>query len=115
MTGLNDPTAVNQGTMKETKIVEMVLFELNEGVSQAEGKKAMQALSSFVTKSPGFLGRKTSIGEDGQFLDLVYWTDLASAKTASEKVMQDESMIPHFAVIKQESMIFKHFEVFINE
>ena len=52
MTGLNDPTAVNQGTMKETKIVEMVLFELNEGVSQAEGKKAMQALNSFVTKSP---------------------------------------------------------------
>ncbi len=98
--------------MNEAKIVEMVLFNLNEGVSLEEGKKAMAALNEFVSQQAGFVSRKTSIAEDGQFLDLVFWTDLNAAQTASEKAKQEESLMPHFAVIKQESMVFKHFEAF---
>lgn len=92
----------------------MVLFELKDGVSPEEGKLAMNALNDFVSQQSGFLARNTSVAEDGQFLDLVYWTDLKSAQTASEKALKDESLIPHFSLIKQESMVFKHFEVFLS-
>ncbi len=101
--------------MSEAKIVEMVLFHLNEGVSIEEGKIAMKALNDFVSQQAGFVGRKTSLADDGQFLDLVFWTDLKAAKTASEKAMQEERLIPHFSVIKQESMTFKHFESFLDQ
>lgn len=101
--------------MNEAKIVEMVLFNLNEGVSLEEGKKAMQALNYFVSQQAGFVRRKTSIAEDGQFLDLVFWTDLSAAKAASEKAMHEERLLPHFAVINQDSMTFKHFESFLDK
>lgn len=43
----------------------MVLFNLNEGVSLEDGKKAMSTLSDFVSQQAGFVSRKTSISEDG--------------------------------------------------
>ncbi len=97
--------------MKNARVVEMVLFELNEGVSVEEGKQAMKALDEFVSQMPGFISRKLSVNEEGQFLDLVFWTDLASAKKASEEVMKREDMVKHFSVINQETMTFKHFDV----
>lgn len=114
MAGVEVPLEQIQTKKNEAKIVEMVLFNLNEGVSIEEGKKAMQALNEFVSQQSGFVGRKTSLAEDGQFLDLVFWTDRKAARTASEKVIQEEQLIPHFSVIKQESMMFKHFESFLD-
>lgn len=110
--GIDVPIKRIPTKMKEAKIIEMVLFQLNEGVDLAEGKKAMKALNQFVRNQPGFIKRETSLADDGHFLDLVHWTDLASAQTASEKAMQEASLLPHFAVIQQESMLLKHFEIF---
>lgn len=115
MADVEVPLEQFEAKMNEAKIVELVLFNLNEGVTLEEGKKAMQALNEFVSQQTGFISRKTSIAEDGQFLDLVFWTDLNSAKAASEKAMQEESLLPHFSVINQESMTFKHFEAFLEK
>ena len=105
----------NTKKMGKVKIVELVLFKLNEGVSLEEGKKSMKALSAFVQTQPGFVSRKTSVSKDGHFLDLVFWTDLALAQQASEKAMQNEDLLKHFSVINQETMTFDHFEVFHEE
>lgn len=113
MAGVEVP--LEQTQTNEAKIVEMVLFNLNEGVSLEEGKKAMQALNDFVSQQAGFVRRKTSIAEDGQFLDLVFWTDLNAAKAASKKAMQEEHLLPHFAVINQDSTTFKHFKSFLEK
>ncbi|MDW3195589.1 MAG: hypothetical protein R8G66_24650 [Cytophagales bacterium] len=114
MADVEVPLEETKAKMNETKIVELVLFNLNDGVSLEEGKKAMKALNEFVSQQAGFVSRKTSVAEDGQFLDLVFWTDLQSAKAASEKAMQEQSIMPHFSVINQESMTFKHFEAFMD-
>jgi len=47
----------------------------------------MNALNDFVSQQVGFVGRKTSVAEDRQFLDLVFWTDLSCAKASYEKAM----------------------------
>lgn len=98
--------------METATIVELVLFKTNEGVSIEEGKNAMLKLNDCVANFPGFVSRKTAVDEEGQFLDLVLWTSMEAATSASEKVMADESLKPIFGVINQEEMTFKHFEIF---
>jgi len=95
-------------------IIEMVLFKTNEGVKQEDAKKIMSELNNFLSNQKGFVSRKTSISEDGQYLDLVYWTDLQSAKTASEKAMKNPKAMEAFSVINQKKMQFSHFEIFNN-
>lgn len=101
--------------MKEAGIVEMVMFNTNENVPVKDGKKAMEALSDFVSQQPGFISRTTSVTKEGEFLDLVFWTNLTSAQTASEKAMKNETLLKHFGVIDQSTMTFKHFEVFHHQ
>ena len=111
-------SSCNNSNKKQSKmevkptIIEMVLFKTNKGVNQETTKKAMTELNDFLSNQKGFVSRKTSVSEDGQYLDLVFWTDLSSAKSASEKAMQNPKAMEAFSVINQKQMTFKHFEVF---
>lgn len=108
----------SQGTkksnMEKAQIVEMVLWKSKEGVSTADAKNAIIQLNEFVQQQPGFVSRKTALAEDGKFLDIVLWTDLNAAKTASEKAMKNEKLIPIFSTIDEKEMIFQHFNIFNN-
>ncbi|MFL1896433.1 hypothetical protein ACJRPK_12080 [Aquimarina sp. 2-A2] len=99
---------------KNATVIEMVLFKTNDGVTKENAKKAMTKLNDFLKAQNGFVARKTSISEDGQFLDLVFWTDLTAAKSASEKAIQDPTNMQIFNVIDQKQMTLKHFETFNN-
>lgn len=101
-----------KSNMEQATIIEMVLWKSAEGISPDEAKKSITKLNDFVSKQPGFIARKTAIAEDGKFLDIVYWTDLKSAKTASEKAMKTEELMPIFSTIDQKEMVFQHFEIF---
>lgn len=101
-----------KSNMEQAKIIEMVMWKSIEGISPEEAKKSITNLNAFVSEQPGFVARKTAIAEDGKFLDIVYWTDLKSAKDASEKAMKTEELIPIFSTIDQKEMVFQHFEIF---
>ncbi len=98
--------------MEQAKFIELVLWEFNDGITTEQGKESSIKLNDFLQKQPGFISRNTGNAEDGKFLDVVYWTDLQSAKMASEKIMQEEMAANMFSTINQETMIFKHFEIF---
>ena len=63
---------------EKATIVEMVLFKKNSGISQTEAENQMSKLNDFISKQSGFISRKTSVSKDGEFLDIVFWTDLES-------------------------------------
>ena len=98
--------------MEQAKIVEMVLRKFREGISAEEAKPLTTKPNNFLSKQPGFAARKTALAGDGKLLDLVYWTNLTSAKTAAEKAMKNEDLIPFFSTIEEREMIIQHFEVF---
>jgi hypothetical protein len=98
--------------MEQVKIIEMVLWKSVDGISPEEAKKSITKLNDFVREQSGFVARKTAMAEDGKFLDIVYWTDLKSAKNASEKALKTEELIPIFSTIDQKEMVFQHFEIF---
>jgi len=101
-----------KSNMEQAKIIEMVMWKSVEGISPEEAKKSITKLNNFVSEQPGFVARKTAMAEDGKFLDIVYWTDLKSAKEASEKAMKTEELMPIFSTIDQKEMVFQHFEIF---
>lgn len=105
---------VKRSKMKQARIIEMVLWKFKQGIDIDEAKRAVAELNDFVREQPGFVARKTALAEDGRFLDIVYWTDLKSARTASEKALENEDLIPIFNMMDEEEMIFQHFELFNN-
>ena len=95
--------------MEQAKIIEMVMWKSVEGIAE-EAKKSITKLND-CSKQSGFIARKTAMAEDGKFLDIVYWTDLKSAKDASEKATA-KALMPISSTIDQTEMVFQHFEIF---
>jgi len=93
-------------------IVELVLWKPKEGISTEEAKNAILILNQFVEQQSGFISRKTGVAEDGQLIDIVLWTDLASAQLASEKVQESETCLKAFSTIDESTMHFQHYELF---
>ena len=98
--------------MEQANIMEMVLWKFKDGINIEQGKKSVLKLNEFASKHPGFISRKTAISEEGKFLDIILWTDLESAKLASEKAMQNEMTTTIFSTMDENEMIFQYFKIF---
>ncbi len=98
--------------MEQANIMEMVLWKFKDGINIEQGKKSVLKLNEFASKQPGFISRKTAISEEGKFLDIILWTDLESAKLASEKAMQNEMTTTIFSTMDENEMIFQYFKIF---
>jgi len=98
--------------MKKATVIEMVLFKVNEGIELELAKKELIKVNEFLVEQEGFVSRKISISDEGQFLDLVYWTDMSSAMAAANKVMQNTDLLKIFSIIDEKTQLFKHFTIF---
>jgi hypothetical protein len=98
--------------MKKATVIEMVLFNINEGITTEFAQKELIKINDFLVNQPGFVSREISLSDTGQFLDLVYWTDMDSAKIAAEKAMQDPEFLKICRIIDEKTELFKHFHIF---
>ena len=98
--------------MKQASVIELVLWKPKSGVSTEEMKASITELNQIVNQMDGFISRETALSEDGQFVDIVYWTDLESAQKASELAIQNPSAQKVFSLIDEKEMLFKHFDIF---
>lgn len=93
-------------------VVEVVLFETNPSYSESEARKALASLNDIVKMYYGFVERTTASAKGGKYIDIIYWTDMKSAKEAAQELMKDEQALKAFEVIKQESLQMYHFDTF---
>lgn len=98
--------------IEKASIVEMVYFDTKENVIPEQAKEAITVLNVFLSKQEGFVYRTTSCSKEGKYLDLIYWTDMASAKAASEKAMKTPEVSATFDLTEEKDMIFTYFEIF---
>ncbi|GAA4278737.1 hypothetical protein [Aquimarina mytili] len=96
----------------KSTVVEVVLFETNQGYSEEEAQKALTSLNDIVKLHYGFIERTTASNGDGKYIDIVYWTDMKSAKTAAADIMKNQKALAIFNVIKPESIQMYHFDTF---
>ena len=93
------------------KVLELVVFKLNEGVSRDDFLATNDAVSSWISKQPGFLSRDLSYdADDDRWIDLVWWETMENAAAAAELALSSESCAPMFSLIDMSSTLMLHGE-----
>jgi hypothetical protein len=94
-----------------SKVLELVVFKLHEGVSREQLLGTVDSVSTWIGKQPGFVSRELSYDADGdRWIDVVWWRTMEDAQAAAELAMGSESCAPMFALIDMESALMVHGE-----
>ena len=95
--------------MRAGRVLELVIYRLNEGVSGEQFLGTNRAVSTWISTQPGFISRDLVHDSDGdRWVDVVWWETMAQAQAASEASMTSESCQPMFALIHMESALMLH-------
>ena len=87
-----------------SRVIELVLFETNDGISDKEFIAAAQTLNPILGGMSGYLGRELCKTPDGTWADIVQWNSLAEAQAAAEAIMNRPEATPFMSAINTESM-----------
>ncbi|RIV31657.1 hypothetical protein D2V08_12940 [Flagellimonas lutimaris] len=88
------------------------MMETSEGINREEDENPMYELNEFFGKQSGLISRRISLFKDGQYLDLLVWTDLESVTTSSKKVMDKPKTLKAYEVIDEKIMTFRYLSIF---
>lgn len=94
-------------------VVELVIFRAALGVSEKEMTTAAKKLDAILPKFKGFLSRTFCgpVNENGEWADIVYWTDMKSAQVAAEEVMKIPEANEFFKLIDPNHMQMRHLNI----
>jgi len=98
-----------ENKMKEN-VIEVVIMKVKSGINDDDFLQAAKSVDETVSKYPGFISRDFAKDENGNWIDIVHWTDLESAKKAAEAVVQSQTCGIFFGMIDEQSMKMYHFE-----
>ena len=91
------------------KVLELVVYKLKESVSDEQFLGTNGAVSTWISKQPGFISRELVYdGEGNRWVDVIWWQTMEQAHAASELAMTSESCQPMFALIDMESALMLH-------
>ena len=96
---------------KQIGTVEIVQFKLKAGIDASTGKEKLLQLNQCVQHFDGFIERKLTVNEAGEWMDIVYWTSKQAAMNAAELVAKDPKALESFAVIDESTMVMNHFNL----
>jgi hypothetical protein len=93
------------------RVLELVVFKLNEGVSRGQFLATNDAASTWISKQPGFVSHELAYDAEGdRWIEVAWWRTMEEAHTAAELAMTSESCAPMFALIDMESTLMLHGE-----
>lgn len=97
-------------------VMETVMFKLKEGITREEFVSAAEKTVEFVTTQPGFVSRRLSCTGDGEWIEQIEWSDMASAKGAAAAIGTVEGNRPFLSAIDGPTVQMRHsdLEVSIN-
>ena len=91
------------------KVLELVVFQLREGVTRDQLLGTVDAVSEWVSERPGFISRELlDDAEGGRWIDLVWWRTLEDARTAAEQAVTSDRCVPMFSLIDVDSTLTVH-------
>jgi hypothetical protein len=95
--------------MTEGKVLELVVYRLNEGVSREQFLGANVAVSSWLREQHGFISRELVHDAEGdRWVDIVWWESMEQAHAAGESSRSSESCAPMFGLIDTDSTLMLH-------
>jgi len=103
-------TKIKGENKMKTSVIEVVIMKVKSGISDNEFLQAAKSVDETVSKLPGFISRDLAKDENGNWIDIVHWSDMESAKNAAEAIMQSQTCGIFFGMINEQSMKMYHFE-----
>ena len=94
--------------MTASPTVEVVLFKLRPGASEDAFMRANEALIPDLRAMSGFIRRELHRGDDGQWMDTVYWRSRSDAMRAAELFPSLASAAPLMELLDTESLTMLH-------
>ena len=93
------------------KVLEVVVFKLNEGVSREQLLGTVDPVSRWAAEQPGFVSRELLHDATGdRWIDLVWWRSMEDAHAAAESAMTSEACAPMFSLIDEGATLMVHAE-----
>lgn len=93
------------------KVLELVVFKLNEGVSPEQFLATNDDVSAWISKQPGFISHELAHDAEGaRWIEIAWWKTMEDAHAAAERAMSSESCAPMFALIDMDSALMAHGE-----
>lgn len=94
------------------KVLELVVFKLNEGVTREQFLATNDAVSAWAKTQPGFVSRDCLYAtEQDKWVDVIYWETMKQAHAAAEAAQSHDECKPFFNLIDMENdMLFLHAE-----
>jgi len=90
----------------EQKVLELVVYRLNEGVTEAQYREAYDELSRWVEPRPGFVSRDVLRAErEDQWIELVWWTNKADAEQAAADAATAPECAAFFGAVHLDSLL----------
>jgi hypothetical protein len=94
-----NPSAQNQQKMttqeKNTGIVEITTFRLNQGVAIEDFEQAALSVQrQFLEKQRGFINRTLTVSADSVWTDIVRWQDRHAAEQAMKMAEHSPMVVP---------------------
>ena len=97
--------------MEARKVLELVVFNLKEGVTRDQFLGTNDAVSTWISGQPGFVSHELLYDAEGdRWIELAWWQTLEEAHAAAEKATTSESCTPMFALIDMETALMLHGE-----
>ncbi|TGV04070.1 hypothetical protein [Flavivirga rizhaonensis] len=111
---ITSPLIITTPKQGKVKGIELVLFKTKTGFTKEEVVNAAKNINPVLEKYEGYISRKLSITEDGQWMDVIYWTNLENAEKASKHILDNKLAQKYFEMIDNTTMEFNHFNVVID-
>lgn len=90
-------------TKASQHVVEIVIFQLNQGVSDDTYLAMTQRSGTWAKAHPGFVSRQLAKGDDGTWTDLTVWDSAQNAKASQASFMEQDFAMEMIAMIKEDS------------
>jgi hypothetical protein len=95
----------------ESKVLELVVFKLAADVTREQFLSTVGAVSTWISRRPGFISRELCRDAEGdRWIEVIWWRTMGDAQAAAELAMTSESCAPMFALIDMESTLMLHGE-----
>jgi hypothetical protein len=95
-------------------VMETVTFKLREGISRAEFIAAAKKMIEFIIIQPGFVSRRLSCTDDGEWIEQIEWSDISSAKTAAAAIGTVDVNRPFLSTIDGATVRMKYSELQVS-
>lgn len=91
------------------RALEVVVFELSQGVTAEEFLETTGAVSEWAATQPGFISRDLTRTPDGsKWIDVIWWESLENAQQAAQAAGSSAACAPMFSKIDFGSVTMLH-------